>query len=207
MKSLDATSYRNFADLAKHQAPGRDYQIIALSREQSRVAVMAPHGGRIERRTSEIARAIAGEDFNLYLFEGIKPTDNYRCLHLSSHRFDEPECLALIARCQYVVAIHGCEGDEGKALLGGRDTRLRDSIVGALRDAGLVAETDDHPFPGRDPLNVCNRGASRTGVQIELTVAMRGSTLEARLVETVRSVLRQLGEAGGHATRALGPQP
>jgi phage replication-related protein YjqB (UPF0714/DUF867 family) len=195
----DASYYQNFADLAKHQARGKDYQIVALARDHSRVALIAPHGGRIETRTSQIARAIAREEFNLYLFEGIRPSSNYRCLHLTSDRFDEPECLTLIARCQTVVAIHGCEGDEKKALLGGLNTSLRDAIAAALRKAGVPAETDGHPFPGTEPLNVCNRGASGTGVQIELTAAIRGSAREARVVKTVRSMLRQVEEAGCQA--------
>jgi phage replication-related protein YjqB (UPF0714/DUF867 family) len=197
MKCPDASTYRAFADLAKHQARGTNYQIVAIPRERTSIAVIAPHGGRIERRTSDIARAIAGEDFNLYLFEGIRRTDNYRCLHLSSHRFDEPECLKLISRCEGVVAIHGCEGNDEKVLLGGLDTSLRDRIAAALRKANVRAETEGHPFPGRDPLNVCNRGGSRVGVQIELTAAMRGSARAARLVEIVRSILRQVDEAGG----------
>ena len=84
MKHPYANSYRCFVDLTKHQTRGRDYEIVALRRECSRVAVIAPHGGRIERRTSDIARDIAAGEFNLYLFEGIRPRDNYRFLHLTS---------------------------------------------------------------------------------------------------------------------------
>ncbi|WP_261338761.1 poly-gamma-glutamate hydrolase family protein [Rhizobium leguminosarum] len=39
------------------------------------VAIVAPHRGHIEPHTSEIAAAIAGEDFSLYLFEGLNPAD------------------------------------------------------------------------------------------------------------------------------------
>ncbi|HZM34979.1 MAG TPA: poly-gamma-glutamate hydrolase family protein [Burkholderiales bacterium] len=145
MSCPDATSYSGFADLAKHQAKGTDYRIVALPREHSRIAVVAPHGGGIERRTSDIARAMAGQDFNLYLFDGLRPADNYRCLHLCSHRFDEPKCLGLISRCQAVVAIHGCGGSEEKVLLGGLDVSLRDRIASALRDANVRAETEGIP--------------------------------------------------------------
>jgi phage replication-related protein YjqB (UPF0714/DUF867 family) len=83
---VKANSYVGFADLAKHQRRGRDFEIL-ICRLSSRVAVIAPHGGGIERGTSEIARAIAGEDFNVYALEGIKPTGNYKALHLTSRLF------------------------------------------------------------------------------------------------------------------------
>jgi phage replication-related protein YjqB (UPF0714/DUF867 family) len=38
--------------------------------------VIAPHGGGIDQYTSDIARAIAGAEFNLYLFEGISRSGN-----------------------------------------------------------------------------------------------------------------------------------
>jgi phage replication-related protein YjqB (UPF0714/DUF867 family) len=65
MRTSCADSYAGFADLAKQQVRGVDYQIEVHCRPASPVAIIAPHGGRIERRTSDIARAIAGEDFNL----------------------------------------------------------------------------------------------------------------------------------------------
>ncbi|MBK6675880.1 MAG: poly-gamma-glutamate hydrolase family protein [Rhodocyclaceae bacterium] len=65
--SSPAASYRGYSDLAGQQVEGTDYQVHVRANAQSSVAVIAPHGGGIERYTSEIARAIAGDDFNLYL--------------------------------------------------------------------------------------------------------------------------------------------
>ena len=76
------------------------------------VAIIAPHGGKIERGTSELARAIGGTDYRIYCFEGTKPNNN-RDLHITSTNFDEPEGVKLVSACDRVVALHGCarEGD------------------------------------------------------------------------------------------------
>ena len=67
MTSPNAKLYKGFADLARHQVRGKDYEIVSLKRPASRVAVIAPHGGAIERGTSQIARALASDDCHLYL--------------------------------------------------------------------------------------------------------------------------------------------
>src|ERR1700751_5506986 len=90
-------------------------------RPDSSVAVLAPHGGAIEAGTSEIACAVAGSEFNLYVFEGIRESGNYAALHLTSHRFDEPRCLALLSACDHVITVHGCRGEIPRVLLGGLD--------------------------------------------------------------------------------------
>ncbi len=195
MSVPEVKSYGGFADLAKHQARGKDYEIIVSPRPTSRVAVIAPHGGCIERRTSEIACAIAGDQFNLYLFEGIRPSKNYTALHLTSHLFDEPECLVLIAQCQFVVAIHGCDGADKRVLLGGLNGTLKKQLATALGDANVTVQTNGHHFPATEPSNICNRGLTRRGVQLELTGPLRGSAVEARVVSAVRSVLVGLGAA------------
>jgi phage replication-related protein YjqB (UPF0714/DUF867 family) len=190
-----ADSCAGFADLVKQQVRGVDYAIDVHCRPASPVAIIAPHGGRIERRTSDIARAIAGEDFNLYLFEGIKSSGNYATLHLTSRRFDEPSCLELIAQCSFVVAIHGCKGDSEKVLLGGLDHELRAELADSLRKAGVIVETDGHRYPATDPNNICNRGRLKKGVQLELSARLRGGTAEKGFVNSVRSVLLSLGAA------------
>jgi phage replication-related protein YjqB (UPF0714/DUF867 family) len=74
----NATLYRSYADLAAAQIEGEDYRVVVIPRATSSVAIVAPHGGRIEAPTSSIARQIAGSDLNLYLFEDMRPAGNYR---------------------------------------------------------------------------------------------------------------------------------
>lgn len=193
MNIPNAKSYRSFADLAKHQIRGKDYEIVVLSRPACCVAVIAPHGGSIERQTSEIARAIAADDFQLYLFEGIRSSNNYAALHLTSHFFDEPECLMAIAQCPFVVAIHGCKGTNEEVLLGGLNFDLKTQIATALSNANVAVQTENHRFLATDSYNICNRGLTRKGVQLELTASLRDSpTAVARVVSAVRSVLKEL---------------
>ena len=126
-----SAEYECYADLAGAQVEGADFQIHIERRATSGIAVVAPHGGAIEEGTSEIARAVAGSEFNLYLFEGLRASGSYAALHLTSHRFDEPQCLALLAGCDQVIAIHGCRGAAPEALLGGLDDGLKMRIGAA----------------------------------------------------------------------------
>lgn len=192
---MPSDSYLNFADLARNQIRGIDYEIEICHRPSSDITVIAPHGGGIEPRTSNIARAIAGEEMSLYLFEGIRPSGNYAALHLTSHRFDEPSCLELLSQCSFIVAIHGCSGDDEKVLLGGLDHSLKLKLADALRQAEVSVETDAHLFLATDPNNICNRGKSKKGVQLELTGPLRGSAAEEHVVQAVRLILLNLDTA------------
>lgn len=183
--SDDLTS---FADLCSQFAEGRDF-VVEIARRPSTAAVIAIHGDPIERGVSRIARQIAGQVHNLYLLEGRLPALNYEYLHLASSRFDDPRCLDLVSRCDRVVTIHGCNGLEENVLLGGLDEALKARIAVALTAAGVPCQTEGHRFPGRQPLNICNRGATGMGVQIELTDPVREGRLEAAVVAAVRTAL------------------
>jgi phage replication-related protein YjqB (UPF0714/DUF867 family) len=185
-----ADRHQSFASLAAAHVHGRDYRIHTRIRRESPIAVIAPHGGSIERRTSAIARAVAAEDFNLYLFEGLDASGSFDTLHITSHRFDEPACLRLVSRCDTVVAVHGCSGDREKVMLGGRDSLLIARMEAAISDAGVMVSSRHHPYPGRHIRNICNRGRRGRGVQLEMTDALRGSAGEAAVIDAVRRVLR-----------------
>jgi phage replication-related protein YjqB (UPF0714/DUF867 family) len=181
---------RCYDDLARCFTEGIDYSVHVINRERSRVAVIAPHGGRIEGRTSEIARLIAGDDHHLYLFEGLRTTgDNFDRLHLASHRFDEPRALDLISRCDTVVAVHGYAADGPDVLLGGLNERLKRETARALVKFGFSCQADGHRFPGIDPRNICNRGRSGEGVQLELSEKLRKSADWPLLADAIRGVL------------------
>lgn len=197
--SRPADNYKDFSDLAKAAVEGAEYLVHVRSRAGSSIAVIAPHGGRIEQHTSEVARAVAGVDFNLYLFEGARPSGNYATLHLTSHRFDEPRCLELLSRCDYVVAIHGCSGHAQQALLGGLDEPLKVAIGQAIAALGVDTRLRGHPFPATNPKNICNRGRRGIGVQIEMTLALRRQGPRDAISAAIRSVLLALphGLPGG----------
>jgi len=182
--------YGDFAALAHGEQAGIDYCIKLLERAPSKVSILAPHGGSIERRTSAIATAIAEDNFNLYLFEGTDPAGSFEVLHITSHRFDEPQCLNLISRCDTVVAIHGCSGDDRTVMLGGLDQPLIADLKAAIQPTGVQVLSGNHRYPGTHKQNICNRGRSGRGVQIELTDALRGSAQEGEVVTAIRSVLQ-----------------
>ena len=185
-----ADSFRSFDDLARLHTEGVDYAIHVRESRETGVAVIAPHGGRIEGGTSAAARHIAGDDHGLYLFEGLRvQNDNFDRLHLTSHCFDEPRCLALISGCDTVIAVHGYAAPGPDVLLGGRDLRLREALARSLAARGLEVATEGHAYPGTDPRNVCNRGRSGQGVQLELSAKLRRAHAWDAVAMAVRAVL------------------
>jgi len=164
--------YHDFAALATCERPGADFRIVACPRP-SPIAVIAPHGGGIEPGTSELARVIAGQELSLYCFEGLKATGN-EALHITSTRFDEPTCLAIVAASKTVLAVHGSDERGEVVHVGGSDAPLAGKLHGALTGAGFAAlldNTADHP--GRLAANICNRGQSGRGCQLEISKGLR----------------------------------
>jgi phage replication-related protein YjqB (UPF0714/DUF867 family) len=180
--------YPNFAALAKGEREGVDFERAVKPRVGAHVLVIAPHGGRIEPHTDAIASAIAKEDLSLYCFQSRKPTSKGN-LHITSHNFDDPECVELAAKHRSVIAIHGCKKVGQRVLLGGRDASLVAELASSLKQAGIHAETTGHKYLGTDRNNICNRGATGAGVQFELSMQFRRGALRKVFVQVVRKVL------------------
>jgi len=181
--------YRNFAELAAHEREDADYRIIVRSVPAAHISIVAPHGGGIERGTSELACAIAGRDFNLYLFEGLKPRGNFTSLHITSRHFDEPRCMDLLRRSKTILTVHGCMGMHHTMYLGGLDTSLKTLLARKLRATGMDIRLNDHPFPASDGDNLCNRGFRGAGVQLELTAGLRRTRPPATLGPLIHDLL------------------
>jgi phage replication-related protein YjqB (UPF0714/DUF867 family) len=121
-------------------------------------------------------------------------------LHITSHNFDEPTGSRIVTRSRVVIALHGRldRDDPQAAWLGGLDTALRDRIAAALRRAGFQALTGGHLFPADQPANICNKGRSGRGVQLELPRGLRRGlekdpVLFDRFVQALRAGL--IGQA------------
>ncbi|MGA9826472.1 MAG: poly-gamma-glutamate hydrolase family protein [Methylocystis sp.] len=166
--------YDSYADLAAGEAEGIHYRIRVIDRA-SPIAIVAPHGGRIEAGTSQTAALIAADVFSLYCFEGLV---SGRRLHITSARFDEPRALALVEASDIAIGVHGRadRGDHRTIWLGGLHESLRDAIGAALERVGFKTSTDHH-MQGKAPGNICNRGRLRAGVQLELPMSLRNAFL------------------------------
>jgi len=184
--------YSSFDELQKHEAPDKDYQLYICD-AGSRVTIIAPHGGKIEPRTSDLAKRIARENYNCYCFEGLKEKNN-ACLHITSHHFDEPNATRILSKSEVVVAIHACTGTAGRVHIGGLDKELANLIARELEDRGVSASNDHPRFQGSNPDNICNRGATGIGVQLEVTRDLRDDLKKVEMIsEAVRSALLNFG--------------
>lgn len=180
--------YRSFAELTQQQRENQDWRRI-LERQSAAVALIAPHGGGIEAGTSEIATAIAGREFSLYCFEGIKVHGN-RVLHISSHLFDDPMCLDLLRSTRIAITIHGCADSADVVYVGGLHKELRAAAFKSLSDAGFRAVDDCTNHDGNDPMNICNRCHGGKGVQLELSRGIRARMFAGLRVSERRSTTK-----------------
>ncbi|SEI15027.1 Phage-related replication protein YjqB, UPF0714/DUF867 family [Rhizobium tibeticum] len=168
---MHSDRYKNFDELVGSEDESA-FRIEAEKRHSS-ICVLAPHGGKIEVGTSDLARAVAGDRLSYYLFEGRKPKGN-RDLHVTSANFNEPQAVAVVESSDVALAMHGCEGDDEMIYLGGRHVKLAASIAKALSNRGFSVGTHKNPaLQGIDRSNICNRAKLGMGVQFEITRALR----------------------------------
>jgi phage replication-related protein YjqB (UPF0714/DUF867 family) len=105
-------------------------------------------------------------------------SDNFCFLHITSTNFDELLALQLVEASKIVIAVHGrkdkCNNKEDASTiwLGGCDKKLRNATGEALQ-RGNFEVTTDHCLPGIEQNNICNRGQTKGGVQLELPDSLR----------------------------------
>lgn len=199
-----AERYRCFAELAANEQEGVTWARTALFRS-SPVCIIAPHGGNMETGTSECARALAGSDFSLYLFESLKAEGDWS-LHIASQRFDDPVCLQMAQRSRLVVTVHGCLEPAEAVFIGGKAHAERRLLLKELRQEGFVVMRD-RLLPGLERRNICNLGTSGAGIQLELSMGLRqhfssslhcaslqANSRPALLLRVLSDVLRSLCE-------------
>ncbi len=169
--TASADTYANYNALKSHKTNNVDYKIVTLDTASS-TAVIAIHGGTIERETTEIASAVAAQGgYDFYSFEGLK--SNSSSLHITSTNFNEPTARSLVAKSTKTLAIHGCVGTSQVTYLGGLDTSLGKKIKSSLQAAGFKVLSAPSGLGGTARTNICNSNSIHKGVQLELTTSMR----------------------------------
>lgn len=168
--NMKQDKYKTFAEL-KLNEPAEAYK-IEIQHRNTLIAFIAPHGGKIEPGTSEISKQLAREYYSIYLFEGCKQINN-RDLHITSSNFDEPQALELAQSAELVVTVHGRVGDEMLVEVGGLATLLVKDLISSFNANGFNAIQPKDTLTGTDRDNICNKGRSGKGLQLEISRGLR----------------------------------
>jgi phage replication-related protein YjqB (UPF0714/DUF867 family) len=183
----------------RHRRHERFDDTLARTDETPKTVILAPHGGGIERGTSELCLAVAGYHpanlpqtppagvtYDYWMFEGVREDDN-RQLHVTSTGCDDDMAVSLCAGSLNALALHGFSPkppdfseDDQVVLVGGfaTDTTpnpLRDSLLAGLRDAGFDARDPaaHGELDGNASCNIVNRTMLGMGAQLELSTPLR----------------------------------
>ena len=167
------------------------------------VAVVAPHGGFIERATDTQARRVSTDErllASVWICRG-RAGDAFRRWHITSDDLSEqsfPGLQALLAtRHDYAVSFHGFDAHDGlDVIIGGRvDRTIKERVQQRLEPglssllgrpaAVLLATSTSDPFPGLALDNVVNRLAQSGGLQIEQAAVVRSTLAAPELIADV----------------------
>lgn len=164
--------YKSMTDLYNDTKEGTDWKKDTRN-SGSRVLIVAPHGGNIEQGTSELTKLVADDgNYDYFSFEAIRPSNNTQ-LHVTSTHYDDETLHEMIEDRTATISIHGAQGDEPIVYLGGPKSPLRDAIQSQLESKGFVVKVPPEYLGGANSNNFINKVDGSTGVQLELTTALR----------------------------------
>ena len=187
----DLAEGRDYA--RRHRRHERFDDSLARTTDIAKTVILAPHGGGIERGTSELCLAVAGyhpanlpntppaaATYDYWMFEGVRADDNAP-LHVPSIGCDDGVAEWLCAAALNAVSLHGFEpkpplpGDTRLVLVGGGDRELRELLLRTLDAAGLPVEdaAGRGELDGNSSLNIVNRTRRGKGAQLELSEPLR----------------------------------
>jgi phage replication-related protein YjqB (UPF0714/DUF867 family) len=176
----------------RHRRHERFDDSLARGCDVPKTTIVAPHGGGIERGTSELCLAVAGYHpaalpqtppagvtYDYWMFEGIREDGN-AALHVPSTGCDDGMALSLCAGSKNALALHGFRPepelpvDTQIILVGGRNRILKEYLLEGFADTDLEAvAARQGELDGDDPLNIVNRTLDGQGAQLELSTPLR----------------------------------
>ena len=168
--------YRSMTDLLKGTQEGKDWTKESTNRH-SNVLIFAPHGGNIEKGTTELTKAIANKgNYDYYAFNGTRNKNNSQ-LHVTSTNYNDPDLINRNYNKDISISVHGAGQSQGKntVLIGGRDEKLIQLISKELSTFKFNVQRSLGHLAGIDTNNVVNYNKKGQGVQLELTPDLRKS--------------------------------
>ena len=168
--------YRSMTDLLHDTQEGKDWTKESTNRH-SNVLIFAPHGGSIEKGTTELTKAIANKgNYDYYAFNGTRNKNNSQ-LHVTSTNYNDPDLINRNYNKDISISVHGAGQSQGKntVLIGGRDEKLIQLISKELSTFKFNVQRSLGHLAGIDTNNVVNYNKKGQGVQLELTPDLRKS--------------------------------
>ena len=205
--------YKSMTELYKDTTEGIDWKKDTRNVGKS-VLIVAPHGGNIEQGTSELTKLVANNgDFDYFSFEAIRPSNNTQ-LHVTSTNYDDATLHEMIQDRTATISIHGAQGEEQLVYLGGYQSPLRDAIQSQLELKGFVVKIPPEYLGGLSNANFINKVEESTGVQLELTTALRKaffkdedtSTASRKKIENWTTTMYDFAEALNDAIKQVYPE-
>ena len=183
------------------QAPVRLTEQL-LGKGATGLAVLAPHGGKIEVGTDDQAtsvfKALAqnGKPVRAWIARGFNPQGAHRCWHITASETSEqsfPRLGSLFGpgasrgAFAHAIAFHGQDDCEAIVVGGGlpRDTahdalkmrlgsQIRDALRAVMKEPPAVVVKRSGPLAGIERANIVNRvTAAGNGIQLEQPAAVR----------------------------------
>ncbi|MDP3510190.1 MAG: poly-gamma-glutamate hydrolase family protein [Candidatus Melainabacteria bacterium] len=193
--------YSSLEELMRHEEQHRDWDFSFLEKD-SWLLVVAPHAKTIEPFTEIIAKEIAGKDYSLFIFEGLRrKSETRKWLHISSDCFAHPDLERLQAQSTVTLSVHGAANNdnflERVTHIGGQNDALRDLVWDGLNAHGFSVLRGIGTLAGMSDKNLVNRTKSH-GVQLEVSRSEReylgdNPVRRKRYVDAVRWAIHRYG--------------
>lgn len=165
--------FKSMTQLFAHTKEGRDWKKEVIHTKSDAI-IIAPHGGNIEKGTTELSRLVARKNhYNFYSFIALR--HHAERLHVTSAHYNDPQLLKMLQKQEYAVAIHGAKGNHPIVYIGGLDTPLKLAIQKQLIKSHFVVKPAPTYLGGELTGNFVNKDLKHAGVQLELTTALRKS--------------------------------
>jgi phage replication-related protein YjqB (UPF0714/DUF867 family) len=186
-------------------AEGASYHVsLDASAPDMTMAVIAPHGGKIEPNTDVIALGLADElDLPHFVFVahatascldkyGGPTRSNHRALHITSVHFNDVRAESLMRSVNRGVSVHGHGRSKHKICVGGITPALRtafksyyDTYAKKHSPSGTsaviaTADADCEGIAGTARANISNRSKVGAGLQLELSSTFRSELVASK---------------------------
>ncbi|MFC0137942.1 hypothetical protein CD127_06920 [Staphylococcus petrasii] len=166
--------FRSMTQLFANSQEGVDWK-KEIKRAGSNVIIVAPHGGNIEKGTTELTKMVANHNHYDYYSFTVLNKQNPEKFHVTSSHYNDPTLLNMVKSKDFAVSIHGAKGDKPVIYLGGLDTELKEAIKQQLLKQHFTVKIAPSYLGGDLKQNFVNRDFKDKGVQLELTTAFRKS--------------------------------